>query len=75
MEIQLTAINQKRVLKNLIYTAVFNTFIAMFLTAIKFGGGPVDNFIVSQCIGISKKWVRNEEIGVRSSFLTTITRV
>jgi len=53
MEIQIPVINRKRVIKNLSYTAVFNTVIAIFLTAVKFGGGPVDNFIVSQCIGIS----------------------
>ena len=53
MKIQLPAINRKMVIKTLLYTAVFNTIIAIFLTVIKFGGGPVDNFIVSQCIGIS----------------------
>jgi len=53
MEIQIPIVNRRRVIKTLSYTAVFNTVIAIFLTAIKFGSGPVDNFVVSQCIGIS----------------------
>jgi len=53
METQIPEINRRHVIKTLSYTAVFNTVIAIFLTAVKFGGGPVDNFIVSQCIGIS----------------------
>ena len=36
-----------------IYTFVFNTVIAIFLTAIKFGGGFALNFIISQCMGLS----------------------
>lgn len=42
------------VLKTLAITAVFNTLIALFLTAVGFRGGPfVTNFIFSQCIGLS----------------------
>jgi len=43
----------KSALKPLFYTLVFDTIIALFLTAIKFGGGFFINFIISQCIGLS----------------------
>jgi sensor histidine kinase YesM len=46
-------ITRRHVFRSLSYTALFDTFIALVLTGIKFGGGFVDNFIVSQCIGIS----------------------
>ena len=35
------------------YTFAFNTIIAFFLTAIKFGQGFLINFTISQCIGFS----------------------
>jgi len=47
------SINRRHVLIALSYTALFNTIIAVFLTGIGYGGGPVTNFIVSQCIGMS----------------------
>jgi sensor histidine kinase YesM len=53
MEAEILALNQKKTLKYLSYTAVFNTIIAIFLTSIKFGFGFVPNFIFSQCVGIS----------------------
>jgi sensor histidine kinase YesM len=37
----------------LFYTLVFDTIIALFLTAMKFGGGFWINFIISQSIGLS----------------------
>ncbi len=43
----------KSALKSLFYTLVFDTIIALFLTAINFGGGFFINFIISQCIGLS----------------------
>jgi sensor histidine kinase YesM len=46
-------ITRRHVFRSLSYTVLFDTFIALVLTGIKFGGGFVDNFIVSQCIGIS----------------------
>ena len=46
-------ITKKSVVKFLSYTFVFDTLIAIFLTAIKFGDGFPINFIVSQCIGLS----------------------
>jgi len=46
-------ITHKSVIKLLFYTFVFNTLIAIFLTAIKFGAGFPINFIISQCIGLS----------------------
>ena len=52
-EPKFAVINQKHVLRSFSYTAVFNTAIAIFLTFLKFGGGFVDNFIMSQCIGMS----------------------
>jgi len=39
--------------KTLFYTLIFDTIIALFLTAMKFGGGFLINFIVSQSIGLS----------------------
>ena len=39
--------------KFLVYTFVFDTIIAAFLTAINFGQGFPINFIISQCIGLS----------------------
>ncbi len=39
--------------KFLFYTLVFDTIIALFLTAMKFGGGFLINFFFSQCIGLS----------------------
>jgi sensor histidine kinase YesM len=39
--------------KSLLYTFVFDTIIAFFLTAIEFGSGFFVNFIISQCIGLS----------------------
>ncbi|MBW1705589.1 MAG: histidine kinase [Deltaproteobacteria bacterium] len=53
MEAKIVALNQKKILRFLAYTAVFNTIIAIFLTSIKFGAGFVTNFIFSQCVGIS----------------------
>ena len=46
-------ITQKSVIKSLLYTLVFDTLIAILLTAIKFGAGFPINFIISQCIGLS----------------------
>ena len=46
-------ITRKTVIKFLGYTFVFDTLIAVFLTAIKFGAGFVINFIISQSIGLS----------------------
>jgi sensor histidine kinase YesM len=43
----------KSVLKVVSYTLVFDTVIAVFLTAIKFGQGFLINFTISQCIGLS----------------------
>jgi sensor histidine kinase YesM len=43
----------KSVLKVICYTLVFNTIIAIFLTAVKFGEGFLINFTISQCIGLS----------------------
>ncbi|MBW2616243.1 MAG: histidine kinase [Deltaproteobacteria bacterium] len=53
MEAKIVALNQKKTLKYLSYTAVFNTIISIFLTSIEFGFGFVSNFIFSQCVGIS----------------------
>jgi len=46
-------ISLKSVIQSLIYTFVFNTLIALFLTAMRFGAGFPINFIISQCIGLS----------------------
>jgi sensor histidine kinase YesM len=46
-------ITRRHVFRALSYTVLFDTFIALVLTGIRFGGGFVENFIISQCIGIS----------------------
>lgn len=54
-----TSSKGRRILKVLSYTALFNTVIAIFLTAIGFGspklgsGGFIRTFVFSQCIGLS----------------------
>ncbi len=53
MKQESTVINRRHVLRAFSYTAVFNTAIAIFLTFLEFGGGFVDTFIISQCIGMS----------------------
>ena len=44
---------KKSFLESLLYTFVFDTIIAIFLTAINFGDTFLINFIISQCIGLS----------------------
>ena len=39
--------------KSLLVTAIFNTMIALFITAMELGGSWAINFIFSQCIGLS----------------------
>ena len=46
-------ITKKSFIRSFLYTILFNTIIACFLTVIKFGDGIYYNFIISQCIGIS----------------------
>jgi len=53
MENGLVNITRRHVFRSLSYTVLFDTVIAIVLTGIKFGGGFVENFIISQCIGIS----------------------
>ena len=53
MDLKFAVINRRHVLRAFSYTAVFNTAIAIFLTLLEFGGGFVQNFIISQCIGMS----------------------
>jgi sensor histidine kinase YesM len=53
MEHVLVNITRRHVFRSLCYTVLLDTVIALVLTGIKFGGGFVVNFIVSQCIGIS----------------------
>jgi len=53
MDPKFAVITRRHVIRAFSYTAVFNTAIALFLTFLEFGGGFVDTFIVSQCIGIS----------------------
>jgi sensor histidine kinase YesM len=52
MNFEAESISFKSAPKYLFYTFVFDTVIAVFLTAIKFGGF-IDNFIFSQAIGLS----------------------
>ncbi|MBT8370799.1 MAG: sensor histidine kinase [Deltaproteobacteria bacterium] len=52
MKPALEGITPKSVLRSLFITFIFDTIIAIFLTAIQFGEGFVFNFIFSQCIGL-----------------------
>ncbi len=47
------AIEGKHIIRTVSYTLVFNAVIALFLTAMRFGGDLLQNFIVAQCIGLS----------------------
>ena len=47
------AMDQKRVIKTFLLTALFNTIIALFLTFLEYGKGFAVNLIISQCIGLS----------------------
>ena len=38
---------------SLLYTIGFNTIIALFITVMEYGGNLVENFTLSQCIGLS----------------------
>ena len=53
MDPKFAVINRRHVIRAFSYTAVFNTAIAIFLTFLEFGGGFMDTFIISQCIGMS----------------------
>jgi sensor histidine kinase YesM len=45
-------------LKSLLYTAVFNTAIAMLLTTIGFGGSFWENLLFAQCVGLTMNlWI------------------
>ena len=52
MTLKSEGITPKSVLRSLFYTVIFNTIIAIFLTAIKFNEEFILNFIFSQSIGI-----------------------
>ena len=47
------AIEWKHSVRAISYTLAFDTVIALFLTAMKYGGTFFQNFIVAQCIGLS----------------------
>lgn len=49
----MVGISRHNVLKSYLYTLLFNTIIAAFLTVIRYGEGFVINFIISQSIGLS----------------------
>jgi len=53
MKPALKCITPKSVLRSLFITFIFDTIIAIFLSAIQFGEGFIFNFIFSQCIGLS----------------------
>lgn len=53
MKFSIENITKISAIKSLFYTFLFDTIIALFLTAMKFGGGFLINFIISQCIGLS----------------------
>ena len=53
MKITKENVTQISAVKSLSYTFLFDTIIALFLTAMKLGGGFLINFIISQCIGLS----------------------
>ena len=53
MDPKFAEINRRHVLKAFSYTALFNIAIAIFLTFLEFGGGFMETFIITQCIGMS----------------------
>jgi len=53
MKFPIENITKISAVKSLFYTFFFDTIIALFLTAMKFGGGFLINFIISQSIGLS----------------------
>jgi sensor histidine kinase YesM len=53
MKFSIENITKKSAIRSLLYTFLFDTIIALFLTAMKFGGGFLINFIISQSIGLS----------------------
>ena len=53
MKFSIENITKKSAIRSLLYTFLFDTIIAFFLTAMKFGGGFLINFIISQSIGLS----------------------
>jgi sensor histidine kinase YesM len=53
MKPALKCITPKSALRSLFITFIFDTIIAIFLSAIQFGEGFISNFILSQCIGLS----------------------
>ena len=53
MKFSIENITNKSAIRSLLYTFLFDTIIALFLTAMKFGGGFLINFIISQSIGLS----------------------
>lgn len=53
MNIRMPRINRRYSIISLSYTILFNTIIAILLSAIGFGGDFISNLIISQCIGIS----------------------
>ena len=53
MELEIKVINLNSAIKSLLYTLIFNTIIAIFLTIMNFGRGLLSNFIFSQCMGLS----------------------
>ncbi len=44
--------NKKKFGRSFLLTSFFNTFIALFITLIEFGGNFIENLIFSQCIGL-----------------------
>ena len=53
MKTQLPVKSIKDFPRFILYTLVFNTIIAIFLTSVGYGGDFVTNLIISQCIGIT----------------------
>lgn len=53
MEQGRVVIDRKKVIKSFLYTLLFDTVIALFLTGLKFGGGLPVNFVFAQCIGLT----------------------
>ena len=51
--VSIHALKRKRVLLTFFYTLLFNTVIALFLTALDFGGTFPENLLFSQSIGLS----------------------
>lgn len=66
-------------MQSLLLTVFFNTLIALFITAMDYGGSLLENMVFSQCIGLSiccgAKWIFNHFAAVRPLAVSILVMV